>query len=410
MAQVLERQQVATKTWLWLTLGVVCSAISALCFWYPLHIIRPFRPQQPEALQHALWVHDAGPWISALCALLLVALTIRTWKTVAGKFTRIFYRIAMIALCLLAIAGACMTHVNIYEAKMFHSYASPAFGPAGASEAQPNDMVIAVNFNGHARAYPILTIGYHHIINDTVGEVPIAVTYCTLCHTGIVWDPVVDGKRLHLRLAGINNGNALLRDEETGSVWQQSTGEAIFGPLKGRYLNMFHSSELTFALWHKEHPQGDVLKPDARWVSEYDSRDWEKFVEKTPVMVDTKKSGIPPHQLMLGVAVADNYKAFPIQSVLAAKLIQDNVAEFPILLVVAPDGASIRVFDPAELTFTRADNNETMQDTGTGSHWNSQGCAVDGALTGRCLKQIDANKTYWFDWMNHHPKTAVYKG
>ncbi len=410
MAQVLEQQKTTTNIFFWLPVGFVCAAASLLCFWYPLYVIRPFRHQQPDALQRALNVHGLGPWISALCAILLIAMTVWTWNRVNGRVRKLLYRIAMTCLCLLAVAGACLTHVNIYEVKMFHPYGSPMFVSADASEAQPGDMVIAVNINGHARAYPILTIGYHHIINDTVGGLPIAVTYCTLCHTGIVWNPIVDGRRLHFRLAGINNGNALLRDEETSSIWQQSTGEAIFGPLKGRHLNLLHSSELTFGLWRKEHPQGDVLKPNARWISEYDSRDWEKDVEKTPVMIDTRKSGIQPHQLMLGVTVAGSYKAYPISSVLAARLMQDQIAGTPVLLVVAPDGASIRVFNPAELTFARGEGNTLMQDAQTGSAWNFQGCAVEGKLAGRCLSEIDANKTYWFDWMNHHPQTAIYKG
>jgi hypothetical protein len=51
-----------------------------------------------------------------------------------------------------------------------------------------------------------------------------------------------------------------------------------------------------------------------------------------------------------------------------------------------------------------------MQDADTGSRWNFQGCAMEGKLAGRCLKEIDAHKSYWFDWMNHHPETAVFKG
>jgi len=234
------------------------------------------------------------------------------------------------------------------------------------------------------------------------------MTYCTLCHSGVAWDPVVNGKRLHFRLAGINNGNALLRDEETQTVWQQSTGEAIYGPLKGTHLKMIHSDEMSFALWEREETGGDVLKPDERWVKEYDGRDWEAQVEKTPAMVDTKSSGIEAHRLMLGVERGGNFKAYPLATVMEAKFVQDRVGGQPALIVVAQDGASIRVFDPAELMFTPMENG--MRDDATGSTWNFKGCAVKGKLAGRCLMQIDAFKDYWFDWMNHHPGTAVFKG
>ncbi len=409
MAHVLEEEKVATKAWPWLMVGLVGAVVSAACVWFPMKVIRPFRPQDATALSAALWVHEAGPWLAGLCAALVVALMIWSWKRVSGGARRIWFRVAMVCLCGVAIAGAGLTHFNIFE-KMFHPYDVPAFESPATAQVAPDDMVLAVVFGGHARAYPILAMGYHHIVNDTVEGVPIAVTYCTLCHSGVVWDPVVDGKRLHFRLAGINNGNALMRDEETRSVWQQSTGEAIFGPLKGQHLKVIHSSEVTYAWWRKEQPQGDVLKPDAPYQPEYEKKGWENYVEKTPAMVDTSKSGIGPHQLMLGVTVAGKNKAYPINAILAAKLIQDEVGGSPVLLVVGPDGASIRVFEAAELTFAKGEGDRVMQDSETGSGWNFQGCAVDGKLAGRCLKQIDVNKDYWFDWMNHHPGTAVFKG
>ena len=409
MTQVLEEKKVGTKAWPRLMVGLAGAVASVACVGIPMLIIRPFHPQNATALSVALWVHEAGPWLAGLCAALVVALTIWSWRRVSAGVRRVGFRVGMVGLSVVAIAGACLTHFNIFE-KMFHPYDVPAFENPATAQVDGGDMVLAVELGGHARAYPILAMGYHHIVNDTVEGIPIAVTYCTLCHSGVVWDPVVDGKRLHFRLAGINNGNALMRDEETRSVWQQSTGEAIFGPLKGQHLKVIHSSEVTYALWRKEQPQGDVLKPDAPYQPEYEKKGWENYVEKTPAMVDTSKSGIGPHQLMLGVTVAGKNKAYPINAILAAKVIQDKVGGSPVLLVVGPDGASIRVFEAAELTFARGEGDRVMQDAETGSGWNFQGCAVDGKLAGRCLKEIDVNKDYWFDWMNHHPGTGVFKG
>jgi hypothetical protein len=230
---------------------------------------------------------------------------------------------------------------------------------------------------------------------------------------------MVDGRTLQFRLAGINNGNALMRDEETSSIWQQSTGTAIFGPFRGRQLQLVHCDELTFALWHKEDPTGLVLKPDALYAGEYDAKDWEKQVEQTRTVVDTSKSGISPHELMLGVTAAGESKAFPVKSILAGKLIQDQIANIPLLLVVGPDHESIRVFkvgDGAEpMVFVPTNDSALpsagaiMRDAKTGSNWNFQGCAIDGALTGRCLEPVNSFKDYWFDWMNHHPGTLVFR-
>jgi hypothetical protein len=409
MTQTQEAHAVKVGAGRVLVLALACAAVSVACVAIPMFVIRPFRPQSVRGLEIALAVRHAGPWLAGLCATVVLLLVIRFWK-----ITRLGTRVTLAGLLLVAIAGAALTHVNIFE-KMFHPYDSPAFGSADAVKVDPDDKVLAVKVGLEARAYPIRTMGYHHIVNDTVGGVPIAVTYCTLCHTGLVWSRVVEGKTLRFHLAGINNGNALLRDEETSSIWQQSTGEAVFGPLKGQQLQVVRSDELSFALWRSEQPQGQVLKPDPAYMAEYDPKDWEKHVEKTRTVVDTSKSGIAPHQLMVGITVEGQSKAYPVGAILAARVIQDQVGGLPVLIVVGPDGASIRVFeargasDATALTFVRGAGEKPMIDAGTGSTWNFQGCAVDGSLAGRCLKEIDAHKDYWFDWMNHHPESAVFK-
>jgi hypothetical protein len=409
MAHVQDVRVVKVRTGRGLALALVCAAVSVACVAIPLFVIRPFRPQGAQELDFALTVRHAGPWLAGICAVVVLLLAVRVWK-IAG----IGSRITLAGLFVLATAGAILTHVNIFE-KMFHPYDSPAFAGADAVKVDPDDKVLAVKAGHEARAYPIRTMGYHHIVNDTVGGKAIAVTYCTLCHTGLVWSRVMDGRTLHFRLAGINNGNALLRDEETSSIWQQSTGEAIFGPLKGRQLELVPSDELTFALWRKEQPQGQVLKPDVPYEPEYDPKDWERHVAATRTVVDTSRTGIGPHQLMIGVTVDGQSKAYPIEAILAAKLIQDRVEGSPVVLVVGADGASIRAFDAtmedgAMLTFAGGEGEVVMRDAQTGSAWNFQGCAVEGKYSGRCLKQIEAHKDYWFDWMNHHPRSVVFKG
>jgi hypothetical protein len=409
MAQTQQARAVKVGTGRFLALALVCAAVSAACVVIPLFVIRPFRPQGARELEIALAVRYAGPWLAGLCAAIVVLLLIRLWP-----IARLGTRVMLAGLLVVSIAGAVLTHVNIFE-KMFHPYDLPAFGSAEAVKVDPDDKVLAVSVGPQARAYPIRTMGYHHIVNDMVGGVPIAVTYCTLCHTGLVWNRVIEGRTLHFHLAGINNGNALLRDEETSSIWQQSTGEAIFGPLKGQQLKLVRSNELSFALWRSEQPQGQVLKPDPAYVAEYDPKDWEKHVEKTRTVVDTSKSGLGPHQLMLGITVAGQSKAYPVGAILAARVIQDQVGAVPVLIVVGPDTASIRVFEgkvaggAAELTFVRGSGDSLMTDAESGSTWNFQGCAVGGKLAGQCLKEIDAHKDYWFDWMNHHPDSAVFK-
>jgi hypothetical protein len=389
------------------------ALIPIICLAIPMYVIRPFRPQDSSQLAFALTVRGLAPSISAVCAVVVLLISIWAWRRTSGYLLRI----AFATFSAVVVTGACLTHVNIFEV-MFHPYDMPAFGDIASAQLQANDKVLAVRIGTEAHAYPILAMGYHHIVNDTIDQVPIAVTYCTLCHTGLVWSRILDGRTLYFRLAGINNGNALMRDTETSSIWQQSTGQAIFGPLKGRQLGLIHSDELTFALWRKEQPTGIVLKPDAKYSARYEDRDWEKEVEKTHTVVDTRQSGIAPHELMLGITSNGHSKAYPVKAILSAKLIQDQIAGDPILLVVGSDNASIRSFKGnlagSPMTFfllpdtVQVNGNGAMRDAETQSVWNFEGCAISGTLSGKCLTPVDANKDYWFDWMNHHSSTAVF--
>ena len=399
------------RTALWT--AVFFTSIAALCLIVPMYVIRPFRPQGVRELDFALAVRGAGPWLSAVCVLLVLWGLFRAWNRPIARLSRI----AMVALFVVALVCAILTHVNIFEI-MFHPYPSPFFGDISSAQVDADDKVLAVRIGTAAHAYPIRIMGYHHIVNDVVGEVPIAVTYCTLCHTGLVWSRVLDGRTLYFKLSGINNGNALMRDEETGSIWQQSTGQAIFGQLKGSQLHLIRSDELTFGLWRKEQPQGLVLKPDSPYASDYETKDWEKHIETTHTVIDTRQSGILPHELMLGVTAAGSSKAYPVKSILGAKLIQDEIAGDSVLILVGPDKVSIRVFEarPGEdLTFVPVQDagqpgkDGIVQDAQTASIWNFQGCAIEGTLAGHCLKQLDSNKDYWFDWLNHHPGSAVFR-
>jgi hypothetical protein len=404
----------ATKTGRALWIAALCASISIVCLAIPIVVIRPFRSQDPGQLAFALTVRNAAPWISALCLLLLLWIDFALWK----RATRLFTRIVLVCLSALTLVAACLAHVNIFEI-MFHPYPSPAFADAKSVQIDADDKLLSVTIGAETHAYPIRTMGYHHVVNDTVGGTAIAATYCTLCHAGLVWNRVMDGRTLYFRLAGINNGNALIRDEQTGSIWQQSTGQAIFGPLKGRQLDLVHSDELTFSLWRAERPNGLVLKPNAEYAQEYDSKDWETNVEKTRTVIDTQKSGIAPHELMLGLTASGQSKAYPVKSILAARLIQDTVGRNPVVIVVGPDQASIRVFQASiaasSMTFVPLESvghepsRAMMQDTETGSEWDFKGCATTGEFAGQCLKPLDANKDYWFDWMNHHPSTAVFR-
>jgi Protein of unknown function (DUF3179) len=231
-----------------------------------------------------------------------------------------------------------------------------------------------------------------------------------------VWGRDVGGRRLTFHLAGINNQNFLMRDDQTGSYWQQISGRAISGPLSGSQLSLIFSDELTFATWKAEQPEGTVLQPVSKYASEYELKDWDVRMVETPVVIDFPGYGMKPRDLILGIRLDSGSRAFPYRRVIEEKLVKDRVGTVPVLLVVGADGASVRAFrdqipglhdepDFYRLTTTTA---ALMMDASSGSEWNFQGCAVSGKSRGVCLQRIPMLKDYWFDWRNYNPQTAIW--
>jgi hypothetical protein len=230
-----------------------------------------------------------------------------------------------------------------------------------------------------------------------------------------VWETTVDGRVLHFHLAGINNQNFIMKDEETGSWWQQVTGEAIFGPLKGRNLKAAFMDELTFATWKHEQPQGRVLKPDENIAAkgEYAPADWEDRMLRVPVATQTTEQTLDNRRLVLGITINGESKAYPFTALQKQNPIIDSLGGTPLVIVLGEDGKSIRAFDRRveghEREFFLKPNSSTLRlidDKGT--EWDFTGTATDGALKGKELTKLAVLKDYWFDWKTYNPKTVVY--
>lgn len=146
---------------------------SLACFAYPFYVIRPFRHQGARELSAALLVLQIGPWFSILCAALSIALVVYAWPRLRGWLPRT----AAVFCILIAALGVVLARFNIYEQLMFRPVARPQFEAANRAQLDPSDMVLALHVNDARRAYPIREIAYHHIVNDTLGGIPVVTTY-----------------------------------------------------------------------------------------------------------------------------------------------------------------------------------------------------------------------------------------
>jgi hypothetical protein len=218
-------------------------------------------------------------------------------------------------------------------------------------------------------------------------------------------------------LAGINNQNFLMRDAETGTYWQQISGLAVSGPLKGKQLTLVPSDELNFATWVAEEPRGTVLNDIGKYVAEYSPKNWDVRMKRAPVVINFPEHGLKARDLMLGIQAFGASRAFLYDQVIKEKVVKTYVGAEPVLLIVAPDNESVRAFRDripgvqVASEFYRITGNvqgSFLMDAATGSEWDFRGCAVAGTSKGECLEQIPMLKDYWFDWRNYNPKTTVY--
>ena len=154
------------------TLMIACLVISLFCLVYPVYVIRPFRSQGVRELAAALLVMQFRAIATAACVVLALWSTIRYWRRESSRWRRAGAVTATMVVCALAA----LSRINVYEL-MFHPLGAPAYEPASESKLDKDEKVVAIRINGAARAYPIRGMSYHHIVNDTLGGVPIVATY-----------------------------------------------------------------------------------------------------------------------------------------------------------------------------------------------------------------------------------------
>ena len=168
-----------------------------------------------------------------------------------------------------------------------------------------------------------------------------------------MWESTVDGRVLHFHLAGINNQNFIMRDEETGSWWQQVSGKAIHGPLQGHQLKSVFHDEVSFAIWKREQPQGRVLKPNERIAAanEYETSDWEMRVGRMRVVQGTDVDHrLAPRTLVMGIDIDGRAVAYPLAALQKQSPIIDIIGTVPIVIVLGDDHRSVRAFDRAGIS------------------------------------------------------------
>ncbi len=277
-----------------------------------------------------------------------------------------------------------------------------------------SDTVLGLEINGDVRAYPLSILVWHEIVNDNVGGVPVAVTYCPLCFTNQVFERVIDGQEVEFGTSGkLYNSNLVMYDRLTNSYWSQALGKAIVGELTGYELSTIPFDVIQWGDWKSLHPDSVVLTTNTGHVRAYGVDPYGNYYTETRIIfpVENTDDRMHPKEIILGFNDGDIYKAYKQQDVESAVTINDQINNNPIFLVsLYPENARAfeRTVDGKVLEFFFKDG--SIIDKETNSEWNYDGVAISGPLVGTELNRIPFNPGFWFEWVAFHPDTDVYVG
>ncbi len=307
----------------------------------------------------------------------------------------------------------------------------PAFvTPADAARwLKPKEPVLAVTVNGDARAYPLQILVWHEIVNDVVGGVPVAVTYCPLCNSGLVFDRTVEGAVLDFGTSGmLYRSDLVMYDRQSHSLWAQMEGRAIVGDRAGTRLAMRPANTIAFEDWRAAHPAGRVLSRETGHRRRYGINPYESYDQPDlgPFLfsgrLDPRR---PPKERVVGLSLGEIRRAYPFPVLERQRVVQETVAGEPVVIFYEP--GTLSALDESEIARSRAvgatavysarlgDRRLTFEpaaggfrDRETGTVWNFFGVGLQGPLTGQRLRALQHVDAFWFAWAAFNPTTTIY--
>ena len=275
-----------------------------------------------------------------------------------------------------------------------------------------SDIVIGLEINGDVKAYPLFILVWHEIVNDMIGDTPVAVTYCPLCYTSQVFERVIDGQKVEFGTSGkLYNSNLLMYDRLTGSYWSQSLGMAVTGPLSGSQLKTIPFDLITWGDWKKLHSDTLVLTTNTGHIRSYATDPYGSYYIEPRIMfpVENNDDRMQSKEIIIGFSQGNIYKAYKQKDIEFHKAINDSVGTTSILLISDHDHNS-RIFqrnvDGDLLEFVY--DNGVLIDSKTKSIWTYDGMAISGPMAGTVLQRIPIHPGFWFEWVAFHPDTLVY--
>jgi hypothetical protein len=369
-----------------------------------VYFIMPFPgSQRSETIDLAYFIHNNIVYFRII-GLLLIASPAFYYFNSGGKTAKWIVAISLAAF----VSIFYLFNFRFMADKMFYQPKLKVFADTSANQIPEKNLVLGVNLNGEAKAYPLEIIGYHHQVRDTIGNTPAMITYCTVCRTGRVFSPALEGKPEDFRLVGMDHFNAMFEDATTKSWWRQVNGEAIAGPLRGKALAEIPAEQMRLQAWIMQHPNTLIMQPDSTFAEEYEGLQNYDEGKSKGSLTRADSLSWQDKSWVVGVQLGVSARAYDWNDLIAHRVVNDTLAGKAIVVTVENDSASFHVWQRDSLRFVFDAATARLKDEQTQSVWNWQGESVAGTLQGRKLQSVQSYQEFWHSWRAFRPYTSQY--
>ena len=273
---------------------------------------------------------------------------------------------------------------------------------AEADYLEDDELVFGVLINGDARAYPLRILDWHEMFNDRVGGVPLALAYCTLCGSGILYETQVEGRDTPFVFGSsgfLYRSNKLMYDRETNSLWNQFTGRPVVGALTGSgiELEVRPVAITSWAEWRARHPDTRVLSLETGFTRDYTpGRPYGAYFADPELMFPAlvPDGRLKPKDYVFALRAAGHEKAWPLTAFAGGAVINDTVGDLDVVLIGARATRTVRAYEAGGRDFAAGDGDTVIAD---GAAWRIEEEALVGPGGAR-LARLPGHIAYWFAW------------
>ncbi len=279
------------------------------------------------------------------------------------------------------------------------------------------DTVFGVSLGGQHRAYPVKVLSWHELLNDTVGGRPIALSFCTLCGSGILYlAEDAGGTRLLFGTSGLlYRSNKLMFDRATLSLWSNLTGEAVVGERaeEGARLTMLPMTLTRWDAWRQRHPDTTIMRPDPAVAQRTGYRYIEGAADEARAGVEfavwRRSDALERNARVYALRINGEAKAYPLDKLREEVLVQDTLGGLEIVIVLDAASGAVRAYESGSRAFRIpgvAPVRQLRAEDGTAWRLTEEGLAP--AAGDDLLPRVPGHVAFWFGWYAFYPETGVY--